>query len=114
MKISDLNNIYTATFTDENFSVCVIADDEEEAKEIAEGYGKDAELSGPVEVKDFDIDDDFDCDYIITKEDESKDKSKTPTSNLIPKYDFNKPLATPDVSLMCDETYEPDEEEMEM
>ena len=113
MKISDLNNIFTATFTDEDFTVCIVAEDEEDAKEIAKGYGKDAELSGNIEVKEFDMDDEFDCDYVLKEDDVPKEKS-IERSDLIPKYDFNKPLATPDMSMCFDETYEPEEEEIEL
>lgn len=70
MRITDLN-LYTAYNKAEDFCVLVVADDEDDAKRIAKGYGKDsgfasnewtiAHLSSYSSLDTIH----FDCDYVI-------------------------------------------------
>lgn len=71
MNITDLTNLWVVKNISENFSILVVALDEEEAKEIAIEYFNDADIyfstSDRIEVKEFtNINEKFDCDYVIT------------------------------------------------
>ena len=113
MKIHELSNLYTANFEDYDFTVCVCAESEEEAKSIAEGYGLDSKFDIiNIDVRELDENDEFDCDYVLSANDIEKEY-KDSRESLKPKYDFVKPLYVPDdVSLCCDETYGDDDLEM--
>lgn len=68
MRINDMSNLYVATNWKEGFNVLVLAQDADEAKEIADTYGEQAKLEG-----EFIVDENadlkkirLDCDYVIS------------------------------------------------
>jgi predicted nucleic acid-binding Zn ribbon protein len=72
MLIKDINNIWSAYNKDQNFRMLVVAEDENEAYEIAKEYGKDAGIDGEFEITTADINAHYDCDYILTANDKTK------------------------------------------
>ena len=69
-------NIWVGYNKEEDFRICICAFDKEDAQIAANGYCRDAGLSGKFEVSEPDAnisDIHFDCDYIITKEKNDKE-----------------------------------------
>lgn len=61
-----MTNLFVAYNKKEDFRLAIVAGDSNEALELAKDYANNSCLLGNWEIEDFDIDDRFDCDYIIT------------------------------------------------
>lgn len=72
MTINKMNNIWLAKNIEANFSVFVLANDENEAFVIANEYFNDSGMSGEISISTIDSDTQSDCDYIITGHDKMK------------------------------------------
>ena len=83
MKITELNNLYVAT-NDNEFKVLVVAQEENEAVDIAKKYYADNALSFDViRVEPFeDINTVFDCDYAISGADEAQAEIEKPVITI--------------------------------
>lgn len=70
MKITDLNGLYVAYNTEEDFRILVVAQDEAEAMDVARSYFSDSNmysLPDGIEISEFDdVETKFDCDYVVT------------------------------------------------
>lgn len=66
MKVNEMTNLWVGYNRTENFKVLIVALDEQEAQEIADGYRLDAHLDGEFEIYEFtDVNEHFDCDYVL-------------------------------------------------
>ncbi len=69
MKINELNTLWCATYKKENFTICVLADDIQEAVEVAMEYFNDSQwevMHEDIIITKFkDMNTNFDCDYVI-------------------------------------------------
>lgn len=66
MFISDMTNLFIAHNEREDFNLAIVANDSNEALELAKDYGEDTGLHNDWEIGDFDVATKLDCDYIIT------------------------------------------------
>ena len=70
MKITDIAGLYVAYNTKEDFRILVVAQDKEQAMNVARSYFSDSSMySMPdgIEINEFnDIETKFDCDYVVT------------------------------------------------
>lgn len=96
MKITELNGLFVAYDSEADFRILIAANDREEALAIAIGYfsgsgiwedGDTSERSQSLEIAYFENPDlNFDCDYIITKDQEvpSEHTDKEPFDEWLP------------------------------
>ena len=66
MRINEMNNLYCAYNSEENFRILICAFDEAEAAEIAFSYKADSHLVGDFSISHYEGEDvGFNCDYIL-------------------------------------------------
>lgn len=64
----DFTNLFVGYNAEERFRILMVAEDEEEAFEVAEGYRRDAKLDGEFQIYEAGQDDcalHFDCDRVL-------------------------------------------------
>ena len=70
MKVTDLAGLYVAYNTKEDFRILVVAQDQQEAMQVARNYFSDSGMNSmpnDIEISEFDdVDTKFDCDYVVT------------------------------------------------
>lgn len=67
MKVTDMTNLWVGYNEVEDFRVLICAQDEQEARQIANGYRVDTLMEGTFEITEFDNTDlRIDCDYVLT------------------------------------------------
>lgn len=67
MKVTDMTNLWFGYNEVEDFRVLICAQDEQEARQIANGYRVDTLMEGTFEITEFDNTDlRIDCDYVLT------------------------------------------------
>lgn len=72
MTIKDMTNLYIGYNRKEDFSILICAPSENSAKEVAEEYRIDSNMSGCFKVTKYEGEDiHFDCDYIIIHNDDA-------------------------------------------
>lgn len=64
--IENMTNLWTGCNDTENFTVFIVALDEQEALEIAREYGNDIGMIDDWKIFTFGLSDISDCDYILT------------------------------------------------
>lgn len=70
MKITEMQNLFSAYDETDNFRLLVLAENADEAKQLACIYAADANLSNDFIISDeIDTDMNFDCDRVISKND---------------------------------------------
>ena len=65
MTISDMYNLFTGYNETENYTVFIVALDRLEALDIAIKYGNDSGLENDWQIRDFNVNDKANCDYIL-------------------------------------------------
>lgn len=67
MKVTDMTNLWVGYNEEEDFRVLICAQDEQEARQIANGYRVDTLMEGTFEITEFtDVSVRIDCDYVLT------------------------------------------------
>ena len=67
MKVTDMTNLWVGYNEEEDFRVLICAQDEQEARQIANGYRVDTLMEGTFEITEFtDVNVRIDCDYVLT------------------------------------------------
>lgn len=70
MKITEMQNLFSAYDETDNFRMLVLAENADDAEQIVSDYAADANLSNVFVISDeIDADMNFDCDRIISKND---------------------------------------------
>lgn len=70
MKITEMQNLFSVYDETDNFRLLVLAENADEAKQLARIYATDANLSNDFVISDeIDTDMNFDCDRVISKND---------------------------------------------
>ena len=67
MKVTDMTNLWVGYNEEEDFRVLICAQDEQEARQIANGYRVDTLMEGTFKITEFtDVNVRIDCDYVLT------------------------------------------------
>lgn len=70
MKITEMQNLFSAYDETDNFRLLVLAENTDEAKQLVRIYAADANLSNDFVISDeINTDMNFDCDRVISKND---------------------------------------------
>lgn len=67
MKLADMQNLFTAYNETEHFRMCVVANDADEALQVAQKYAYDTGMTDDFLITaTVDVTANYDCDYVVT------------------------------------------------